>query len=392
MHLSVNRYLGASKMGLLRLTTTLMFSILLIISTLSACTSSTNKSTTLSHSGNLLLSSDCDVINLPNISSRSVSFANPPDASNSYFFYDSHNSLLYLVTPMSKFPYTAPPKTETYVSEKDGWHEVITTISPPVSSGGSMVYYPDGCDAVLFEGWEMYLGPKDTKQVATRNTWIFDGAQWQNPSLSSSPLIMKGASFGYDGLNHNLVLFGLDDTWEWSKTGWKEFLSQDIPQLPPANCSPTATSYDSKVNKLLLFCITPGSISFNLSTLWSWSGSGWFPLGPPYINRRDKSYTNSQPSSRIGEVMVYDKVSGNILLFGGMTSNNGTLGDTWLFDGVAWKQMNPPQSPPPGAFYLSTFDDKLKKIVLFTPSEISNKSSAAKMWVWDESNWTLINA
>src|ERR1700687_4455717 len=59
------------------------------------------------------------------------------------------------------------------------------------------------------------------------------------------------------------------------------------------------------------------------------------------------------PGARVGAALIYDPENHGVLLFGGATSHtapDGTnpstsLGDTWLWNGKAWRELNV-QGPP----------------------------------------------
>jgi hypothetical protein len=68
----------------------------------------------------------------------------------------------------------------------------------------------------------------------------------------------------------------------------------------------------------------------------------WTKLSPP-----------NSPSARNKSSMVYDKISGKIILFGGLDGST-LLNDTWSFDGTTWTQfpISPSNSPPaPAGFH-----------------------------------------
>jgi hypothetical protein len=65
------------------------------------------------------------------------------------------------------------------------------------------------------------------------------------------------------------------------------------------------------------------------------------------------------------------------------------LGDTWVFDGTSWTQLNPATSPSPRFGHAMAFDSVRKRVVLFGGR--SNGVRQADTWEWDGSNWTQIS-
>lgn len=82
--------------------------------------------------------------------------------------------------------------------------------------------------------------------------------------------------------------------------------------------------------------------------------------------------------------MVYDRVRGVSVLFGGCDANLTAMGDTWQWNGIAWTQA---QVSSPGPRYDSTmsFDDVRGVAVLFGGRQ--SNSMLGDTWEWDGSNW-----
>ncbi len=105
-------------------------------------------------------------------------------------------------------------------------------------------------------------------------------------------------------------------------------------QLSPTN-SPSARNgasmaYDPATGQLVLF----GGVTTNsyLNDTWTWNGSNWTQFAPA-----------TSPPARAYATMAYDSGTGQLVLFGGY--NGGNLGDTWTWNGLTWTQLNPATSP-----------------------------------------------
>ncbi len=62
--------------------------------------------------------------------------------------------------------------------------------------------------------------------------------------------------------------------------------------------------------------------------------------------------------------MAYDPAAGQLVLFGGETTNN-YLNDTWTWNGTTWTQFNPANSPPIRYGASMAYDNRTSQLVLF---------------------------
>ena len=102
------------------------------------------------------------------------------------------------------------------------------------------------------------------------------------------------------------------ETWEWSPaTG--EWTNRTATGTRPAARSGSAMVFDSKRNKIVLFGGRAGS-GFNYQDTWEWDpGTGTWS---------DATKSGSRPTGRSQHAMVYQKSTGNILLYGGGRSDS----------------------------------------------------------------------
>ena len=78
-----------------------------------------------------------------------------------------------------------------------------------------------------------------------------------------------------------------------------------------------------------------------------------------------------KPVERAGAVMAYDPENHGVIMFGGATfaqtadgSNSVSLGDTWLWNGKSWRQLNV-SGPSPRSASVAAYDSVRHVIVLF---------------------------
>ena len=77
--------------------------------------------------------------------------------------------------------------------------------------------------------------------------------------------------------------------------------------------------------------------------------------------------------------MVYDSARQQVVLFGG-TNDQGSLNDTWTWDGKNWAEQHPRTSPPQQCCDAAAFDSDKGVVVLF--------DVRGKTWTWDGSTWS----
>jgi len=94
--------------------------------------------------------------------------------------------------------------------------------------------------------------------------------------------------------------------------------------------------------------------------------------------------------------MAFYLERGQVLLYGGLGSDNFVLGDTWIWDGTNWKnwiQNSPVRNPGPRAHHAMAYDGAHAQIILFGghSSYSGGNTGHAKFinetWAWNGTNW-----
>jgi hypothetical protein len=300
------------------------------------------------------------------------------------------------------------------------WSTLSTgTAHPPALTQASAVYDPDTGSVVLFGGMEADGNLSD-------DTWVWNGASWTDfpGSKTKAPPARQMASMAYDPAQHQLILFGglgagnqiLGDTWAWNGASWYEeepastpppreaaalaFDGSNLvlfggtgdaasgpaadPTAPPGSpvaASSTATSTPAPATSAppSATSTTTSATPVVLDDTWLWTGTGW------------QQATVTGPSARSGAAMSYDPTKHDTVLFGGEATPAGSsspslLGDTWTWDGSAWKHAAPHTSPSPreGA---SMADDTDASGVVLTAGSLGAGGSAGDTWLWNGTNW-----
>ena len=67
--------------------------------------------------------------------------------------------------------------------------------------------------------------------------------------------------------------------------------------------------------------------------------------------------------------MAYDAAIGQLVLFGGTSSNGTVLNDTWTYNGTTWTQLSPLTSPSARSDFSMAYDPAMGQLVLFGGDE-----------------------
>ena len=201
-------------------------------------------------------------------------------------------------------------------------------------------------------------------------------ATWTQLSPASSPSAREDHRMAYDAARGQVVLFGgfgssgfLGDTWVWDGSNW----TQKTPASSPPARELHAMAYDAARGQVVLF---GGYGSQAFGDTWVWDGSNWTQRTPA-----------SSPPARYEHTMAYDAARGQVVLFGGAgNSNNGLLGDTWLWGGSNWRQTNLLKHPQPRREHAMAGDAANGQVVLFGGFVCTTQGQCGiyqDTWVWD---------
>jgi hypothetical protein len=105
------------------------------------------------------------------------------------------------------------------------------------------------------------------------------------------------------------------------------------------------------------------------------------------------------PGARAGAALIYDPEDHGVLLFGGVTSvttpdgrnPSTTMGDTWLWNGRSWRQLDV-QGPPARSAAMVAYDSVMHAVVLFGGSGPGGAGLGRYFqdtWTWDGTQWQL---
>lgn len=269
-------------------------------------------------------------------------------------------------TPTSLPPVTSTPAVTRSVT-LGVWHD--------------LVYHDRLGKVVLVNG-----GPETGKPSGDPlGLWAWDGEKWSLLAADpDGPHWRNYASVTYDSNRGVLVLYGglqsesqaFEDTWEWDGKVWSQRADQG-----PGPREAAGMAYDSAGERVILFGGSQAGQMMN--DTWEWDGSAWTQV------------SDEGPAARFPASFVYDEANQNVMLFGGHAFDSHaitTYGDTWTWDGTAWKEIQS-EGPSPRDGADSVFDRESNQVLLFGGAEIgSDVTLLNDTWLWDGSQWNKIEA
>ncbi|MGD0193626.1 MAG: hypothetical protein ABSC35_02055 [Candidatus Dormibacteria bacterium] len=92
------------------------------------------------------------------------------------------------------------------------------------------------------------------------------------------------------------------------------------------------------------------------------------------------------PSARSDATIGYDAATKQVVMFGGM-GPYGSLGDTWVFADLTWRQEHTSQAPAPRGDAAMAYDPKIRALVLFGGWATGNGADLDATWLWTGHAW-----
>jgi N-acetylneuraminic acid mutarotase len=225
------------------------------------------------------------------------------------------------------------------------WTVLATSGDTPAPRGYfAMAYDPTTESTILFGG-----SAGDTK---FGDTWAFDltSKTWTKmANAGSSPPARDYCQMVYDPVGNKILLFGgagdsgdLNDLWAFDVT------TDSWTKLKPSGTPPPAREghamvYEPNKKQVLVFGGLSSDDGALLNDLWSYdpAAKSWAKIDPSGL----------PPSERGSATMAYVPATQRVLLFGGFSLGDDTetqLGDLWAFDpvGDSWEEVKPASVTP----------------------------------------------
>jgi hypothetical protein len=203
---------------------------------------------------------------------------------------------------------------------------------------------------------------------------------WIGLSPATAPPARTAAAMAYDPATGDMVLFGGDQVTDgtgvllsdtWTWDG--STWTEQFPSASPAARYGASLAYDAATGDLVLF----GGVTSagDASDTWTWNGTTWTPLLP-----------KNSPPARYAASVADDQATGLVVLFGGL-ANHTMLSDTWTWDGTTWTQQHPGSKPPARYAASMGYDAATATVVLFGGYE-GGLTGLSDTWTWNGSNWS----
>jgi hypothetical protein len=153
------------------------------------------------------------------------------------------------------------------------WHYVIPANTPMARSNGAMAWSSINAELLLFGGQGSALPLGDT--------WLWDGANWNQQVPATSPTPRAHAAIAEDPLGGVMMFGGLTPTlvrehWYWDGATW----SQLSPAVMPPALAPVVAGFDPSRQRTMLFGAHFG-LPAQPQQMWEWDGVQWAQIALP---------------------------------------------------------------------------------------------------------------
>lgn len=262
-------------------------------------------------------------------------------------------------------------------SELGNWLLETPATSPQAMMSHAMAFDGIRRQIIMYGGMTSLC----TQQSFTNETWAWDGTNWQQKFPALSPSIRVKAALAYDEARGKVVLFGgakgstvFNETWTWDGVNW----FQESPATNPGGKLHVTMAYDAVRGKVVMFGgLTNTTFGNPTNETWTWDGANWTLESPA-----------TSPAARGSNGLAFDRMTGEIVLFGGYDNAATDFNDTWVWDGTNWMQKSPATSPPAGYGTNMVYSDALGKVVLMGGISNHGANELTQAWVWDGTDWT----
>lgn len=256
-----------------------------------------------------------------------------------------------------------------------GWNAVGASWQP-LAAGGPNSQQGDACyDSV--RNRLVFVGAYTPGTWVDSSVWEWSGGPWQRRT-QAPPCTRHTPSIAYDAVGGRTWLFGgssadgpRGDLWSYDSAGWLLRGPENPQVFAPGVTAGRSLVYDEARQQLLLMAGDPSGFS-----MFRWTGSVW------------QSIAGSMPSQRSYAGVVYDRKRARVVLFGGQSLFGVLSNETWVYDGFAWTQLAPSNSPPGSARHGMAYDSKRDRVVLNGGDGLVGAAGAT--WEFDGQDWQSV--
>lgn len=196
---------------------------------------------------------------------------------------------------------------------------------------------------------------------------------WQSPWTPRS-----GHMVAYDSDRKRVVVFGGVDANGTTDDQWERdtdgaWEKVDITRPPPRSFG--AMAYDP-IRKVTVLFGGSSKLGQLLGDTWEYNGTAW----------KQVSATGS-PTARVYSAMAFDPIRSRILLVAGAdgvdAQNGGLTSDAYEYDGVAWTKLTTTGTPPPRARHAIAWDAPRQCLVVFGGARPALGTTVATSETWE---------
>jgi hypothetical protein len=122
-----------------------------------------------------------------------------------------------------------------------------------------------------------------------------------------------------------------------------------------------------------------------LNDTWTFDGAQW--------QRAEGWFAFVRPRARCAHCLAYDEATGQVVLFGGSVGAS-TVADTWVFENRGWKRRRTQRSPSPREYCAMAYDPARRACVLHGGSadDEGTQGSLSDTWTFDGHAWESASA
>jgi N-acetylneuraminic acid mutarotase len=351
---------------------------------------------------------------------------NGPDVSKALLVFDAarHETLLVGVDKDFK------AVMQRWDSASSSWKAITPSLLPACVNESQLVYRTETQRPFLSGG---VCAGTDFLQ----DSYEWDGTTWVKLETSESTEVVNAAAT-YDTLRNQVVVFGGYPTFQTTPDSTTYVLRSLTWRGVATTAEPGPRSMpvfrrDPERDVTWLFGglneHSIGDVAEYLSDLWQYSDGAWVPrnveasapfgcvtpLGVLDTNRNVlvvvcngsvpyewngetwKSFTNlsQTPADRRFAGATYDENLKKLVMFGGYDTFGNYRQDTWTWDGTAWTEIKPKTKPPHRAQPVMWYDPLAKKTIIYSgagrKSIEDHATRYSDMWSFNGTDWTLMN-
>jgi hypothetical protein len=271
------------------------------------------------------------------------------------------------------------------------WKNVsISGNTPPLRRGAGVAYDTVAQRTLVFGGGDLQFDEweQSWNEWESNSLWAWDGTEWTDLTITESmPSDVEFPSMVYDPVRGTTVMYGggsagdgiyaTYDTWEWNGIKW---VRPEIQGNSPNARYKAAAAFDGSRGQMVVLGGI-GNSGYSTSDFSSFDGKEWTALS-----------SGGAAEDRWGAGLVYDSLRSVLVLFGGSFAN-GTLNDTWEWNGTGWSNVSASASPviPEGleGFSMAYMPSTVNRTVVYGGFDASGTYSP-NFWTWDGSDWKAV--